>query len=84
MTKEELERLKRAKVLEEQLNYAIQLEETYFSMKSKFYIEMELRFCYGEFNCKRADISFEEEMNKYFIDAIKKYKLELQQQLNEL
>ena len=80
MTKDELEILRRTSLIEEKIKDTIKIEEAYFSQDCNIIIEANLY----ERGSHKSNIRINKSAFPFIIDALKKYKLELQQQLNEL
>ena len=80
MTKDELDRLRRANLLEDTIKDITKIEEAYFSQDFNIIIEADVY----ERGSHKSNIRINKSAFPFIIDALKKYKLELQQQLNEL
>ena len=80
MTKEELERLRRANLLEEKIKDITNIEEAYFSQDYNIIIEADLY----EKGSYKSNVRINKDAFPFIIDALKKYKLELQEELNKL
>lgn len=80
MTQEELERLRRANLLEEKIKDTTKIEEAYFSQGRTIRIEVNIY----ERGSYMSNVDINKDAYPFILDALKKYKLELQQQLNEL
>lgn len=80
MTREELDRLRRANLLENKIKDTTKIEEAYFSQDYNIIIEADLY----EKGSYKSNIRINKDAFPFILDALKKYKLELQQQFNEL
>lgn len=80
MTKEELDRLRRANLLEDKIIDITKIEEAYFSQDCTIIIEADIY----ENHLHKSAIKIHKDAFPFILDALKKYKLELQQQIKEL
>lgn len=80
MTKEELERLRCANLLEEKIKDITKIERAYLSQGQIISIEVNIYDRY----LNKSSVNIYKDANPFILDALKKYKLELQQKLNEL
>lgn len=80
MTREELDRLRCANLLEEKIKDTTKIEEAYFSQCHSIRIEVNIY----ERGSYMSNVDIHKDAYPFILDALKKYKLELQQQLNKL
>lgn len=80
MTQEELDRLRCANQLEEKIKDTTKIEEAHFSQGRTIRIEVNIY----ERGSYMSNVDIHKDAYPFILDALKKYKLELQQQLNEL
>jgi hypothetical protein len=80
MTKEELDRLRCANLLEDKIIDITKIEEAYFSQGHTIRIEVNIY----ERGSYMSNVDIHKDAYPFILDALKKYKLELQQQIKEL